>query len=465
MVDALARAVRPCTVTAIVNVGDDLEFLGLQVSPDLDTVLYTLAGLLDEGRGWGVRDETTNALATAERLGAESWFASVTGTSGSTWCGYPRFAPANSIDGHGRIAAALGVETRLLPASDERVRTIPTTDAGELDFQNWFVRRRHTDPVLGVRSTAQRPRVRHLGSWRPSLQRTASSSRPRTPSSRSTRFWPCRVSAMGWRATRRGCRRLADRRRSRAARPLAEMLSGLGHEPSDRGRPSVRRARRNVRRRRGRRGACPGDRGTRPAGGRRAHGYGRPPNERRSAEAWWKRSREDRDRRRKRRLRAGLATRLRVLGEDVVLGSRNPRGELVPNVVACQSADPAFLSVPPGAVEETVQGNRDRLAGKIVVSVVPPSSFATEKLAADPGSISLAEIAQRTAPASFATCLVPHISAKLLARSHVPLDEDVLLAGDDPEAKAIVVVLAGAAPSRVERSMRDASRWRGGSSR
>ena len=74
MVDALARAVRPSTVTAIVNVGDDLEFLGLQVSPDLDTVLYTLAGLLDEERGWGVRDETTNALATAERLGAESWF-------------------------------------------------------------------------------------------------------------------------------------------------------------------------------------------------------------------------------------------------------------------------------------------------------------------------------------------------------------------------------------------------------
>jgi LPPG:FO 2-phospho-L-lactate transferase len=73
-VDALARAAGPEQVTAIVNVGDDVEILGLHVSPDLDTVLYTLAGLLDEERGWGVRDETTNALQAAGRLGGETWF-------------------------------------------------------------------------------------------------------------------------------------------------------------------------------------------------------------------------------------------------------------------------------------------------------------------------------------------------------------------------------------------------------
>jgi len=74
LVHALALAAGPESVTAIGNVGDDLEFLGLHVSPDLDTVLYTLTGLLDESRGWGVRDETYGALRQAERLGEETWF-------------------------------------------------------------------------------------------------------------------------------------------------------------------------------------------------------------------------------------------------------------------------------------------------------------------------------------------------------------------------------------------------------
>jgi 8-hydroxy-5-deazaflavin:NADPH oxidoreductase len=138
----------------------------------------------------------------------------------------------------------------------------------------------------------------------------------------------------------------------------------------------------------------------------------------------------------------GLATRLRALGEDVVLGSRNPRGELVPNAVACQSADLVFLSVPPGAVEETVNGIRDRLVGKIIVSVAAPIVFRDGKPGAEPGSISLAELAQWTAPASIVVAGFHTISAKLLARSEAPLDEDVLLAGDDPEAKAIVGGLA-----------------------
>ncbi|HYM63726.1 MAG TPA: NAD(P)-binding domain-containing protein, partial [Gaiellaceae bacterium] len=151
----------------------------------------------------------------------------------------------------------------------------------------------------------------------------------------------------------------------------------------------------------------------------------------------------------------GLATRLRALGEDVVLGSRNPRGELVPNAVACQSADLAFLSVPPGAVEETVQGIRDRLAGKIIVSVAAPVVFRDGKPGAEPGSISLAEIAQRTAPASIVVAGFHTVSATLLARSEAPLDEDVLLAGDDVEAKAIV---AGLADRLVEGRAVDAGR-------
>ena len=151
-VDALARAAGPEHVAAVVNVGDDVEVLGLHVSPDLDTVLYTLAGLLDEERGWGVRDETTNALAAAGRLGGETWF-----TLGDRDLGLHLVrtrllrggVPLSEVTR--RLAESLGVGVALLPASDDPVRTFLTTPAGELDFQTWFVARRHADPVLAVR--------------------------------------------------------------------------------------------------------------------------------------------------------------------------------------------------------------------------------------------------------------------------------------------------------------------------
>jgi LPPG:FO 2-phospho-L-lactate transferase len=151
-VDALARAAGPERVTAIVNVGDDVEILGLHVSPDLDTVLYTLAGLLDEERGWGVRDETTNALQAAGRLGGETWF-----TLGDRDIGLHLVrtrllrggVPLSEATRN--LVAALDVGVRLLPASDDPVRTFLTTPIGELDFQTWFVARRHADEVTAVR--------------------------------------------------------------------------------------------------------------------------------------------------------------------------------------------------------------------------------------------------------------------------------------------------------------------------
>ena len=151
-VDALTQAAGGEEVTAIVNVGDDLEILGLRVSPDLDTVLYTLARLLDEQRGWGVKDETTNALQLAGRLGGEDWF-----TLGDRDIGLHlvrtellrKGVPLSQVTK--RLCERLGVITTLLPASDDRVRTFLTTPAGELDFQTWFVGRRHADEVLGLR--------------------------------------------------------------------------------------------------------------------------------------------------------------------------------------------------------------------------------------------------------------------------------------------------------------------------
>ena len=151
-VDALARAAGPEAVTVVGNVGDDLEFLGVHVSPDLDTILYTLAGLLDEERGWGVRDETYNALHTAEALGEEAWF-----TLGDRDIGLHLVRTRLLRDGvplskaMARVADALGVRVRLLPATDDRLRTKIVTADGELDFQEWFVARRHADAVLDVR--------------------------------------------------------------------------------------------------------------------------------------------------------------------------------------------------------------------------------------------------------------------------------------------------------------------------
>src|SRR5918999_2593497 len=145
-VDSLARAAGAEAVTAVGNVGDDVEVLGLHVSPDLDTVLYTLAGLLDEERGWGVADETYGALTMAGALGADTWF-----TLGDRDIGLHLVrtellragAPLSAV--FERLAAALGVRVRLIPASDDPVRTLVETPARELDFQTWFVRRRHED--------------------------------------------------------------------------------------------------------------------------------------------------------------------------------------------------------------------------------------------------------------------------------------------------------------------------------
>jgi LPPG:FO 2-phospho-L-lactate transferase len=145
-------AVDPAEVTAIVNVGDDLEVLGLAVSPDLDSVLYALAGVADEDRGWGRADETWNALETVEALGGEAWFRLGDRDLGvhlvrtqARQAGQPLSAVT------ARLAAALGVESTLLPASDEPVRTWLDTPNGSFSFQEWFVARRHRDPVDGVR--------------------------------------------------------------------------------------------------------------------------------------------------------------------------------------------------------------------------------------------------------------------------------------------------------------------------
>jgi LPPG:FO 2-phospho-L-lactate transferase len=148
---ALTETLAPRDVTVIGNVGDDLEVAGLYISPDLDTILYTLAGVLDEERGWGRKDETWNAHATAGELGAEPWFQLGDRDLGLHLVrteALRRGEPLSAITRS--LARAFGVEATILPATDDPLRTRIATPAGEFDFQDWFVRRGHEDEVDGV---------------------------------------------------------------------------------------------------------------------------------------------------------------------------------------------------------------------------------------------------------------------------------------------------------------------------
>ena len=151
-VRGLAAALTAADVTVVGNVGDDVEVLGLHVSPDLDSLLYALAGVNDEARGWGRAGETWNALETVESLGGEAWF-----RLGDRDLGLHLVRTQALGEGEPlsqvtkRLARALGVETRLLPATDERVRTWIDTAAGAFPFQEWFVARGHRDEALDVR--------------------------------------------------------------------------------------------------------------------------------------------------------------------------------------------------------------------------------------------------------------------------------------------------------------------------
>ena len=148
---AVVENVPPSDVTVVVNVGDDLDVLGLRVSPDLDSVLYLLSGLADEERGWGRAEETWNALDTVRRLGGEAWFALGDRDLGlhlvrtqALRAGEPLSAVTD------RLRDALGVAARILPATDDRLETWISTPSGEFSFEEWFVARRHEDPVDGV---------------------------------------------------------------------------------------------------------------------------------------------------------------------------------------------------------------------------------------------------------------------------------------------------------------------------
>ncbi|SRR5579871_808340 len=141
----------PDRLTIVGNVGDDMEWNGFSISPDLDTVTYTLAGLAEEARGWGLRGETYHCLDAISRFGLETWF-----KLGDRDLATHVFRTGLLRQGAAlsevtrKITTALGVRARLTPVTDDRLRTLVDSSEGLLEFQDYFVRR------------ACRPEVRHI---------------------------------------------------------------------------------------------------------------------------------------------------------------------------------------------------------------------------------------------------------------------------------------------------------------
>jgi len=147
----LQDVLEPGELTVVANVGDDVEVLGLQVSPDVDSLLYALAGLIDEARGWGRADETWNALSSAGEWGGEDWF-----RLGDRDLGLHLVRTRALREGKplsavtAELAARVELLTPIFPATDDRLRTRVHTPAGTFEFQEWFVARGHRDEVEDV---------------------------------------------------------------------------------------------------------------------------------------------------------------------------------------------------------------------------------------------------------------------------------------------------------------------------
>ena len=147
----LASVLEPGELTVIGNVGDDLEILGLHVSPDLDSLLYTLGGLIDVERGWGRADESWNALESAASWGGTDWFRLGDRDIGLHLVRTEALRRGAALsDVTSDLCAYVGLTSRIVPATDDRLRTQVTTPAGRFPFQEWFVGRRHEDEVDAV---------------------------------------------------------------------------------------------------------------------------------------------------------------------------------------------------------------------------------------------------------------------------------------------------------------------------
>lgn len=147
----LIGVVAPVNVSIIGNVADDIELLGLHISPDLDSILYTLGGLSDDERGWGRFDETWRALEAVTQFGGPSWFSLGDRDLGLHLVRTELLREGRTLaEATEQLAHAVGLEAALLPATDDPLRTLLETPSGTFPFQTWFVARGHRDEVDAV---------------------------------------------------------------------------------------------------------------------------------------------------------------------------------------------------------------------------------------------------------------------------------------------------------------------------
>jgi LPPG:FO 2-phospho-L-lactate transferase len=151
-VDGLQRVVPADQLTIIVNTGDDHEWWGLYVSPDVDSIMYVLSGLLSPERGWGVRGDTFHCLDQMKKLGEDTWFSVGDRDLATHLLRTKLLSQGRTLsEVTQEIAKRLGIRQRILPMSDQRVETRIGTPIGELSFEEYFVKRWYQDPVESVR--------------------------------------------------------------------------------------------------------------------------------------------------------------------------------------------------------------------------------------------------------------------------------------------------------------------------
>lgn len=149
--DGLVRITDPSSITVIVNVGDDVEIYGLYISPDIDTIIYTLAGIADDVKGWGIREDTFNCLGMLSRYGFETWFRigdkDLATHIFRTMLLRGGLKLQEVID---IIRRRLNVKVKVIPVTNDRVETMVLTDKGLMSFQDYFVKRGFQDEVKDI---------------------------------------------------------------------------------------------------------------------------------------------------------------------------------------------------------------------------------------------------------------------------------------------------------------------------
>jgi LPPG:FO 2-phospho-L-lactate transferase len=151
LIEGLSHEVDPAELTLICNTADDFILNGLNISPDLDTITYTLAGMSDSTQGWGIRDDTFTVLAQLEKLGGEAWFKLGDKDIATHLMRTRQLRESFRLsDVTDQIRESLGIKARILPMSNDRVETRVETAEGELSFQEYFVKRRWQPQVERV---------------------------------------------------------------------------------------------------------------------------------------------------------------------------------------------------------------------------------------------------------------------------------------------------------------------------